>query len=229
MGPKKHSSICYLCGEPIGRDRTRDHVPPQCFFPPELRRQKNFSRLDVLSAHSRCNSAFQLDEQYFFHSLAPLARRTEAGPSIWGVIDKPILTPGEFRLRQQISGEFRVASTGEIRKTFDRTRIERVIRKIIRGLWFLHYSSVMPEEWRLATSIHDPDNPPPGDLMAAVKDEPSWGHYPEVFFFKCTRSKTPPLSAWMFFFWDWFVVVATVHETGCSCFKCKGMESSPAV
>lgn len=220
MAARKYPDICYLCGEPMGQDRTRDHVPAQSFFPPALRRLKNFSRLDVVWAHSKCNGAYQTDEQYFFHALAPLARRTEAGPSIWSVIDKPILTPRELRLRQKVLSEFRLDEYGQVRKTFDKARVDRVVKKIVRGLWFLRFMTVMPEEWKLLASIHDPANPPPAELMAAVENEPSWGFYPEIFFFKCHRWETPPISAWMFFFWDWFVVVATVHETGCFCFKC---------
>jgi hypothetical protein len=226
MSASEYPDICYLCGEVMGADRTRDHVPAQSFFPAELRRQKNYSRLDVVWAHAKCNGAYKLDEQYFFHALAPLAGRTEVGPAIWRVVDKPILSPAEVRLRQKILREFSWDRNGRLRKTFDKPRVDRVIKKIIRGLWFLRYKEVMPECWKLLTSFHDPDNPPPAELMAAVQDHPTAGFYPEVFFSKSHRSTDPSLSAWMLFFWDWFVVVATVHETGCSCFKCQPERTS---
>jgi hypothetical protein len=166
MSARKYPDICYLCGNPMAADRTRDHVPAQSFFPAELRRQKNYSRLDVVWAHAKCNGAYKLDEEYFFHALATLARRTEAGPAIWRVVDKAILKPGQIRLRQKILGEFRWDRVRRLHKTFDKPRVDRVIRKIIRGLWFLRYKEVMPESWKLLTAFHDPDNPPPAELRA---------------------------------------------------------------
>jgi hypothetical protein len=213
-------TICYLCGKPLGRDRTRDHVPPQSFFPPALRRQKNFSRLDTVWAHAKCNGAFKIDEQYFFHSLAPLARRTEAGPAIWNAIDKPIITPHELRLRRQIAGEFSVDRWGRVHKTFDQKRIYRIIRKIIRGLWFLRFHTVLSNDLRCDIRVYDPNNRPPQVLLNAIESEPSWGFYPEVFFFKALRSDEQPIQAWTFVLWDWFVITAVVHEAACKCELC---------
>lgn len=134
---RRKATLCYLCGEPITTDRTRDHVPPQSFFPEQLRREKNFSNLDIVDAHGRCNSAYQKDEQYFFHALAPLARQTQAGAAIWATIDKPILTPQEYALRRKIANEFSQDSQGRTRKTFEHERLYRVAKKIVRGLSFL--------------------------------------------------------------------------------------------
>lgn len=220
MARQASPDICYLCDLPMGGDRTRDHVPPLNFFPEDLRKRKNFSRLDVVWAHRACNAAFMLDEQYFFHTLAPLARRTEAGPSIWKRIDKPILTPRELDLRARIAREFSVDDLGRVHKTYDQSRVERIVHKMLRGLWFLRFKTAMPEAWRCDISIFDPTNPPPADLMKGIESEPSWGFYPEVFFFKFLRSTDQPIQAWTLFLWDWFVIIAVVHEQGCACFKC---------
>jgi hypothetical protein len=218
---RRKATICYLCGQPIGRDRTRDHVPPQSFFPESLRREKNFSKLDIVDAHKTCNTAYQRDEQYFFHSLAPLARQTQAGPAIWKTIDKPILTSHEWNLRRKIASEFYVDNNGQVRKTFEHDRLYRIAKKIVRGLSFLRWQTVMPDDWRYDCSIYDPVNRPPAPLLTMLDENVEWGEYPEIFFFKVIRSEAQQNQLWTLFFWDWAVIPVFVHETGCTCERCK--------
>jgi hypothetical protein len=220
MKQRKAPDICYLCAKQMGRDRTRDHVPPQSFFPEPLRKVKNFSRLDVVYAHRECNGSYKLDEQYFFQSLAPLARRTEAGPSIGKAIEKPILTPAEWRLRQQVAREFYRDATGQARKTFQHERLYRVAKKIIRGLHFLRWHTVMPDNWRYDFSLHDPYNKPPEPLLKMLEENIAWGEYPEVFFFKVVRSERERNQVWVLFLWDWAVIPVVVHEGDCLCDRC---------
>jgi hypothetical protein len=189
MKARKAPDICYLCGKAMGKDRTRDHVPPQSFFPEALRKQKSFSKLDVVYDHRDCNRVYMLDEQYFFQSLAPLARRTEAGPAIWKSVDKLILTPAEWNLRLCIGREFYVDAAGQVRKTFEHDGIYRVAKKIIRGLHFLRWHTVMPEDWRYDFNLHDPYNRPPEPLLQMLKENVAWGEYAQVFFFKVVRSE----------------------------------------
>jgi hypothetical protein len=204
----------------MGKDRTRDHVPPRSFFPPSVRRHKNLSRLDVVWAHKKCNKSYELDEEYFLQSLAPLARRTEVGPALWERIDKPILTLREVKLQTQIAREFWRDPRGRVRKTWDRERVNRVVRKWVRGLWFLRFENVLPPEWRYDVAFYDPVNRPPQEMMAAIENDPSWGFYPELFFFKTSRATEYPVQAWTFFLWDWFVIFVFVHESACSCEVC---------
>lgn len=204
----------------MGKDRTRDHIPPKSFFPESWRKQKNLSRLDVVWAHKSCNASYQLDEEYFFQSLAPLARRTEVGPALWEKIDKGVLSLAEFKLQQQVAREFSRDQFGRVHKTWDRERVNRVIRKIIRGMWFLRFETVLPHDWRYDIAIYDPVNRPPKDMMAAIEKDPTWGFYPEIFFFKTSRHSELPIQAWTIFLWDWFVVFVFVHEHGCDCERC---------
>jgi hypothetical protein len=210
----------------MGEDRTRDHVPPQSFFPPLLRKERNYSRLEVVYAHELCNGSYKLDEEYFLQSLAPLARRTEAGPALWDRIARSDLKPPALRLRSQIASEFSRDAFGRFHKTYDRERVNRVIRKIIRGLWFLHYKKVLSQEHRYDIAIYDPNNKPPTEFLEAIKEEPTFGPYSEIFFFKATRFTQQPVHAWTLFLWDWFVIVVTVHETGCECERCSSVISA---
>lgn len=210
----------------MGRDRTRDHVPPQVFFPPAHRRMKNLSKLEVVHAHSKCNGDYKLDEQYFFHSLAPLARRTEVGPAIWQSIEKPILTSRERNLRLKIAGEFSINPVGRVQKRFDKKRIDRVMRKIVRGLWFQRFQSSLPDTWRYEVFLYDPINRPPDEVLEGITNEPSWGCYPEVFFFKTARSSQYAIQAFVFFLWDWFVIPVFVHDPTCKCPRCGRTEGA---
>lgn len=221
MKKRNAPDICYLCGRAMGKDRTRDHVPPQSFFPEPLRRVKNFSKLDVVHAHRDCNGSYKLDEQYFFQSLAPLAKKTQAGPSIWQVVDKLILTPAEWNLRRRVAREFYRDHAGVIRKTFEHRRIYRVAKKIVRGLHFLRWHTVLPEHWRYDFNLHDPYNRPPDVLLQVLDGNVAWGEYPEVFFFKVVRSEKERCQIWVLFFWDWAVIPVVVHEDDCACVKCR--------
>jgi hypothetical protein len=176
--------VCYLCGETMGADRTRDHVPPRSFFPAALRKEKNFSKLDVVFAHRTCNAAYSADEQYFFLSFAPLARQAEAGPAIYRTIEKPIVTPREWNLRLRIAGELYQDSAGQIRKRFDAGRVYRVAKKIVRGLHFLRWKTVLPVDWRYDFMVFDPMNQPPEPLLKMLDNNVQWGEYPEIFFFQ---------------------------------------------
>src|ERR1700682_1559951 len=220
MKPRKAPDTCCLCGDAMGKERTRDHVPPQSFFPEALRKQKNFSKLDVVYAHRNCNRAYMLDEQYFFQSLAPLARRTEAGLAIWKTVNKLILTPAEWRLRQRVGREFYRDAAGQIRKTFEHDRIYRVAKKIVRGLHFLRWHTVMPEDWRYDFNLHDPYNRPPAPLLQMAEENEAGGEYPEVFFFKVIRSERERFQIWILFLWDWAVIPVVVHEGNCICVRC---------
>ncbi len=68
---KADVEICYLCGEKLTGNVSRDHVPPKQFFSSDVR--KHFSpKLLTLQAHQACNKQYQEDEDYFVHSLGPL-------------------------------------------------------------------------------------------------------------------------------------------------------------
>jgi hypothetical protein len=67
---------CYLCGKPLMGPVNVDHVPPKLFFPDELRKGLN---LLTIPTHVACNEVWRMDEEYFVHTLVPLARGTPSG------------------------------------------------------------------------------------------------------------------------------------------------------
>ena len=66
-----NEQLCYLCGQPIEKNVSRDHVPPSQFFT-KLFRQNRSPNLLTLPAHTKCNKSYQSDEDYFFVALAGL-------------------------------------------------------------------------------------------------------------------------------------------------------------
>src|ERR1035441_1117203 len=64
---------CYLCGDEKEGDRyDYDHVPPKRFFP-RLIRARKCVQLATLLTHTGCNQSYELDEEYFFTAIVPLA------------------------------------------------------------------------------------------------------------------------------------------------------------
>jgi hypothetical protein len=67
---------CYLCGSE--NQLTRDHVPPQSFFPPPL--PKN---LITLPCCEKCHKQFSLEDEAFRIWVASANGRSPAGDWIW--------------------------------------------------------------------------------------------------------------------------------------------------
>jgi len=63
--------ICYLCGEQLDPDPTKndkDHVPPRQFYASTIRKQHQLN-LFTLPVHAKCNKLYAKDEEYFLLTL----------------------------------------------------------------------------------------------------------------------------------------------------------------
>jgi hypothetical protein len=92
---------CYLCGSET--QLTRDHVPPQSFFPPPL--PKN---LITLQCCEKCHKPFSLEDEAFRVWVASVNGRSSAGKWIW----KNRVIGSSFKrspkLREHVSREARI-------------------------------------------------------------------------------------------------------------------------
>ncbi len=79
---KISNKICYLCGKKLGGEIDNDHVPPKQFYAKLIKDNVNL-KLFKLPTHKSCNKSFQHDEDYFVHSLAPVAMHTQTGKAKW--------------------------------------------------------------------------------------------------------------------------------------------------
>ena len=66
---------CYLCGDALGDDSNRDHVPPRRIFPSAIRRRLTVDLL-TLRTHPRCHEVYQQDEEYFFNDQGQMMNPT---------------------------------------------------------------------------------------------------------------------------------------------------------
>ena len=210
--------LCYLCGRDIGDDFSRDHVPPQQLWSPEIRRQFNVSGLITLPTHSDCNQSFKLDEEYTFralattaydqsatarsfmeHNFAKVARGTGVG------LHRKLLSAMDSRP----SGLYLPGDKGVMR--IEGARIKRVLWKIIRGLWFLEYDRVLPEDTRFMCEIHEPHNKRKselGEYWNIVRSQTSRGKYQAVFAHKYFRFEEngEALHGWAMLLWNGLIV-----------------------
>jgi len=204
---KSETEICYLCGKELNNNISKDHVPPRQFYPSSIREKYN-PNLFTLSTHSSCNKLYEKDEVYFVQSLGPLANTSYAGKELWKDISKQIHRPESRGLTQKILNEFEqrpsgiILPPGMVGKKFDVNRIERVIWKITRGLFFKENKQFLSENMkkRIWISYKGEGLSP---FFPHVRDTPSRGDYPDIFDYKYLI-KADSLNLWAMLFWETF-------------------------
>ena len=205
---------CYLCGMELKEKIDRDHVPPKQFYAKNIRKKHN-PNLFTLPVHDSCNKAFQKDEDYFVHSIAPLAQSSYSGSAIWKDIKHQFGRPEGLRIGNMISKEFDSRPSGlylpdgKVIKRFNEERVWRVVWKIVRGLFFKEHKIISPEHEEL----------PPE--FAVVRDTPSRGQYPGVFDYKYIV--IPELNGfhfWAMLFWSRLIKLIAFHDPECECETC---------
>jgi hypothetical protein len=156
---------CYLCQtEPATTD---DHVPVRGLF--ATSRGVDAYRLPACDA---CNSLLNEDENYFRNVLASAGANDEATNALQAVLrsfqESSSLYP--FDNRDKLYRGVRIAdlySTGGIWRgrapVFDvsRERLERVVAKIVRGLYYHHQKSSFPSECDIEVFTFLPPNTGP--------------------------------------------------------------------
>ena len=146
---KLKQQICIYCGREA---TTRDHVPPKQLFP------KPRPTLETVPSCFECNNLFGKDEDYFFASFM----FSEAGVSVAG---KKLWKEKLHRMYKKNSGLRRKIAqnlkpinlftphgifTGrKILIKIDENRIYKIVRKIIKGLYYIEYKEIMPASQNL--------------------------------------------------------------------------------
>src|SRR6266481_2713601 len=183
----RNVGLCYLCGKPLTEPTSVDHVPPLLFFPKELRKKYDMSQLLTIRVHQACNLAWQLDEEYFVHTLLPIARGSESADAAHRQSFRKYQTGKNVRLINQVMNEFRHVVNGvhlpanRVAKLIDANRVHDVIWKIVRGLHFHHTGEVLPTLWSLTYTITPPYEDPPDFFKAFAQGREPLGKYRGVF------------------------------------------------
>lgn len=215
--------LCYLCGLDITERPSFDQVPPLQFFPKNLRAARN-PNLITLPTHESCNQSYKLDEDYFVHSIGPLAIKSFPGWHLGKDIARRLGKPKEEHLKKLVLAEFEerpsglVLPPGKLVKRL-KPRIHRVSWKIARGLFFKQTGRVLPESTPRRFDVVDHENPP-GDHVQHVLSQPARGKYPGVFDYKSFHSDRLPFHQIAMLFWDAIAWVASFHDPGCASEKC---------
>ncbi len=152
---QEKKDICPLCGNV--KYLTREHIPPKNLFLKP--RPKN--TITVWTC-KQCNSGYALDEEYFRVYITAGAQPDSEGYRLW---DEKVVSSTLRRspaLQQKLSNDMDMIQehhkshplrldSGNLAPEelvpyalpFDAERIERVVEKIVRCLYFKHFKSVL--------------------------------------------------------------------------------------
>jgi len=156
MCQNKPKESCVFCGS---RASTRDHVPPQGIFP-----DPKPTDLITVPACDVCNSASKLDDEYFRWLVAT---GSYGNGDALALIKKRIIPKFHRRpalLRQIMKGatQVDVHSEGGIYLgrqpafLFDRSRIQVVIDKTVRGLYYHECGIALPKNAIVGSFVLNP-------------------------------------------------------------------------
>jgi len=211
--------ICYLCGESIEKaELSDDHVPPKAFYPKDIRDGLN---LQTAPSHKKCNEDYRKDEEYFQHVflVEVLNKRPPITSHIVGDFSRRAgksQTPA--MIRRILKGVSNITPggihlpSGILQVNIDQIRIESVVLKITRGLFYIENKNFIPLQNAkdIRFCLNENDVPTLYKLYwPAVK--PS-GVYPKVFSYKyfntckyAASGKYPELDKWHLYtllFWE---------------------------
>lgn len=191
---KNIDTICYLCGGPLKGDKNTendDHVPPKQLLAKSLRKKHQIN-LIRLRTHTSCNSSYSLDEEYFKHCLVPFAKGTVAGNAIYektvdeynGGRNVPLVNQILHSAKKNINGV--KLPDNIIALDYNKTRINRVIKKIIKGLYFYEMRNYLDFPDEINFEITLPNRLIPEDFHYLMTNLPieSKGEHEGVFSYR---------------------------------------------
>lgn len=218
--------LCYLCRHQIVSDASMDHVPPKQFYASSLRRELNLSGLVTIPAHGACNKSFARDEEYFTWSLSPLAVGSTAGNALAQDRAEKLKRQGRLlALYEMVRREFDKSPSGlhlpggRVVKRFQHERVNRVVWKLVRGLYAHEMKSVLPDDTPRTTEIIEPERvretAGTNAVWERVKAQDPRGSYGGVFEYKYLlghAAQGQKLHLWGMLLWDKIMVFVAHHD-----------------
>ena len=223
----KAPPICYLCGSSLTQPISVDHVPPRQIYSKELRKGHGPNLLTI-PVHAECNRSYQYDEDYFVNTLAPFGRDSYAGASLLREVlskyktgVKPTPCSQSAAGVEQRPGGIHLPR-GLIAKKIEGDRVHRVAWKIVRGLYFHTFGSLLPAYTPNSLEIVPPDRPPPAQFLHSLYDRPSQGSYPGAFDYKYVQvPELNDFNYWGLLLWDRLILIVAFHSPHCQCAHCQ--------
>ena len=229
---RKEPTHCYLCGHPLSRPTSKDHCPPRALFAPEIRQRHDLSQLITIPVHKDCNASYSSDEEYFIATTAPFAPGSEAGDAAFKkFIEDSRKGAKKRKLAKKILRQFEPRPgglhlpAGRVIMRQDGARVARVAWKIVRGLYFHHHGTILPEDIEFKCTETSPTERPP-DHFLAMKELPNdetHGRYPGIFDyrFRVLEVDFGKWHYWAFLIWDRIIMTGSFHDPwSCKCKKC---------
>jgi hypothetical protein len=212
---------CYLCGQLLTKPTNVDHVPPKQIYAAAIRKTDNTSKLLTIPVHRNCNKSYQLDEDYFIHTLIPFAPGSYAGNAVFNEKIARYEESKNTALMYKVLNEFDghpnniILPPDKIAKHFEGGRINRVVWKIVRGLHFHHHRQIIPEEIKRWVTITAPGESPP-EHFAVFMQQPgndAKGIYPGAFDyrFRTFNVRGGYLHYWAILLWDRIIITLIFH------------------
>ena len=210
---------CYLCGIRLGS--TKDHLFPSCLFNWPLP-----TTLLTLPACKQCNNSLSSDEERFRVFVASgMAVETKAGFRIWTERIRPDLKGGRPRLKPLIRSCIRVAQVLSESGTlqghtpileFDGEIINRVLRKIAKGLYCLETDNVLPDNVQILIDYANGNSErfiaPPLDEALKGAREVSLGDGVVTYWRNTVKDDPTKSITWLQFYGDKVFLICTLDE-----------------
>ena len=209
----KQAEPCFNCGAANGD--TRDHVFPRALFP-----TPRPANLLTVPCCISCQASFQPDEGYFRDLVAGGAYSDPQARALWdGPVQRSFARDPKARaaladgLRRM---EFRSPAglfLGElVGVEGDQGRIGAILRKIVRGLFFLDLRTPMPDDVHWSFEQVSPISPPvPDEARELVRGLPLRSVGTEVRFKFGVAQEEPRLTiTWMAFYSRTMFLVGTL-------------------
>ena len=237
--------ICYLCGQVIESKallendrRTRDHNPPAVFFPKTLRKGGAFKNLETLATHQKCNNELNESEEYVGRIMALfVGDQTKIGKALLDeFVEHKKKEPQKSSLPSLImdsaseklpSGIY--APPDKLAVPVDALKMQNVMWKIARGIYFKHFEKVLPEGRDFKIQYYPPPTAViPPQLENLMKTTPTLKtSNPSVFIYKYGLHKVLDIDvhSMIFLFWDCFIVHVMFHALGCQCGNCNNLNT----
>ena len=154
---ENNESRCVYCG---GTATTDDHVPPKNIFPRPLP-----SNLVTVRSCETCNCGSSKDDEYFRSVLVfrDGVAESDVGSQVWETVRRSLRRPQAKRFAQSLANsifdkpvetEHGIFLGTAPAMSIDRERIERVIYRTVRGLYFHHFHRSIPMSDKLVI-YHD--------------------------------------------------------------------------
>lgn len=224
---KTSKCICYLCGDAIesnikndAMERSMDHVPPKQFYPKQVRVTQNLN-LDLAPSHKTCNEDYKLDEEYFYHALYPMVDKNNPrmGRLCCQDIQRRSRKPQTRNIIQTILSTAVTTTEGGIhlpsslsRFTLDRSRLERVAKKITRGILFSSTERYFEEQQIIHMALYDNLSEFINSFEPVLQLGPLAGVYPDVFAHSHINLEGKGLRLLLMLFWGSFAFCVIVED-----------------